>query len=163
MSRTKGDFMEKDLILDASHTLAYEEILTYIDEPALSWWKELNTFIQQKYDVLPRITYSKCTAQKGWNVKYQKSGKSLCTLYPQKISFIALIVIKLEMAEMIEAMSTVFDPATLETIRTARPFNGTKWLMIQVDREEILKDAKELLVLKHDKTKPQKAARRKNS
>ncbi|WP_423245054.1 DUF3788 family protein [Heliorestis acidaminivorans] len=26
------------------------------------------------------MTYSKCSAQPGWNVKYKKSGKSLCTL-----------------------------------------------------------------------------------
>ncbi|MDD3364534.1 MAG: DUF3788 family protein, partial [Syntrophomonas sp.] len=69
--------MDKDLILEASHALAYEEIFSYINEPALTWWKAINTFIQQKYQVSPKISYSKCTAQQGWNVKYKKSGKSL--------------------------------------------------------------------------------------
>jgi len=64
--------------------------------------------------------------QKGWNVKYQKSGKSLCTLYPEQDSFTVLIVIKLEMVDMIEVISTTYDPAVLEIVRSARPFNGTK-------------------------------------
>lgn len=140
--------MEKDLILDASHDLAFEEILTYIKEPALTWWQDLNTFIQQKYKVSPKITYSNCTAQKGWNIKYNKSGKSLCTLYPQRNDFIALIVVKLEMAEMIEAMSDTLDPALLGIVKTARPFNNTKWLMIPVNSPAILRNVQELLTLK---------------
>lgn len=151
--------MEKDLILDASHTLAFDEIRTYIHEPALTWWQGINTFIQERYKVSPKVSYSQCSSQKGWNVKYQKSGKSLCTLYPEKESFIVLIVIKLELVDMIETMSTNYDPALLDIVRTARPFNGTKWLMIRVDREAILKNVQELLVFKHEMTTSQRPPR----
>lgn len=144
---------EKDLILDASHVLAYDEIADYIKEPALSWWMDINSFLQKEYKASPRINYSKCSMQKGWNVKYQKSGKSLCTLYPEKESFITLIVIKLELISIIEAMSSEFEPAVLEVVKSARPFNGTKWLMIKVDSEAVMKNVRELLVLKHGATK----------
>jgi len=142
--------MEKDLILDASHALTYDEIFTYINEPALSWWQEINTFIQQKYQVSPKIAYSKCSAQKGWNVKYQKSGKSICTLYPENESFIVLVVIKLELADIIKAMPNAYEPAVLRIVSTAQPFNGTKWLMIPVESEAILKSVQELLVFKQE-------------
>ncbi|KAB2952754.1 DUF3788 family protein [Heliorestis acidaminivorans] len=36
--------------------------------------------MEEAYQAKPHITYSKCSAQPGWNVKYKKSGKSLCTL-----------------------------------------------------------------------------------
>lgn len=138
-----------DLILDARHQLAFEELSSYIEEPALSWWLDLNAFLQNTYKVKPKMSYSKCSMQKGWNVKYQKSGKSLCTLYPEKESFIVLIVIELEMIPIIEDMKNDFAPAVLDVVKSARPFNGTKWLMIRVESDAILKNVRELLVLKH--------------
>jgi hypothetical protein len=138
-----------DLIFDASHKLAFEELSVYIKEPALSWWIDINAFLQNQYKAAPKMCFSKCSMQKGWNVKYRKSGKSLCTLYPEKKSFIVLLVIKLELVPVIEAMKNEFEPAVLNTVRTARPFNGTKWLMIKVESEAIEKNVRELLVLKH--------------
>lgn len=141
---------EKDLVLDAGNTPAYDDILTYINEPALTRWKTLNSYIQEKYNIFPKITYSNCSAQKGWNVKYHKSGKSLCTLYPEKESFIVLIVIKLELADIIKNMNTLFDPAVISIIDSARPFNGTKWVMIPVDCEAIVQNVQEILALKYN-------------
>lgn len=139
-----------DLIFDASHQLNLEELSGYMKEPALSWWIDINSFLQNKYKATPKMSYSKCSMQKGWNVKYKKSGNSLCTLYPEKDSFIVLIVIKLELASIIEAMENEFEPAVLDVVRSARPFNGTKWLMIRVESEAVLENVRELLVLKHD-------------
>ncbi len=141
---------DNDLILDGSHHLAFEEISRYIEEPALSFWIDLNSFLQNKYKAKPKMSYSKCSMQRGWNVKYQKSGKSLCTLYPEKEIFILLIVIKLDLVPIIEALENEFEPAVLDLVRSARPFNGTKWLMIKVESEAVLKNVRELLVLKHD-------------
>lgn len=39
------------------------------------------------------MDYSTCSFQPGWNVKYKKGGKSLCTLYPMDGYFIALVVV----------------------------------------------------------------------
>lgn len=145
---------EKDLILDAHHKLVYEEILTYVNEPALTWWNTLNSFIREEYKAKPKITFSNCSMQKGWNIKYHKSGKSLCTLYPEKNSFTVLIVIKLELAHIITSMVNKFEPAVMNIIHSARPFNGTKWLMIPVESEPILKNVQELLVLKYGTSQP---------
>ena len=139
-----------DLIFDASHNLTFEELSGYIEEPALSWWIDLNSFLQNQYKAKPKMSYSKCTMQRGWNVKYQKSGKSLCTLYPENESFIVLIVIKLDLVPIIEALEDKFEPEVMNVVRSARPFNGTKWLMIKVESEAVLKNVRELLVLKHD-------------
>jgi len=155
--------MSEDLIQDAGHALAYEEIFTYIHEPALSWWREINAFIQQTWQVKPKVAYSKCSAQRGWNVKYQKSGKSICTLYPEKESFIVLLVVKLEVADMIEAMADQYDPAVMDIVRNARPFNGTKWLMLPILSEAVLKNVQELMVFKQDISTGQKAAARKKT
>jgi len=140
--------VEDDLILDGSYTPTYNEISDYVAMPARDLWQEMNSFIQQNYKAVPKITYSKCSGKPGWNVKYQKSGKSICTLYPERDGFVALIVIKLDLLPVIEAMSGEFDPEILEIIRLARPLNGTKWLMIPVHTEAVLDNVKELIFLK---------------
>lgn len=141
--------LNTNLILDSSHTPSYDEITYYIDEPGRGLWQEMNSFIQERYKTSPKIAYSKCSAKPGWNVKYQRSGKSLCTLYPEMDGFVVLIVITLDLVPVVEAMSGDFEEEVFETIRIAKPFNGTKWLMIQVKSGGILNNVKQLLLLKH--------------
>ena len=139
---------ERDLILDASCTPTYDEIFDYINEPARTFWRDFNSFVQQKYKVSPKITYSKCSWKPGWNLKYHKSGKSLCTLYPERACFIALIVVTLDLVPVIEAMAKDFEPYILKLLKSARPFNGTLWLMVQIESKAVLENAKQLLLLK---------------
>ncbi|AOY76109.1 DUF3788 domain-containing protein [Clostridium formicaceticum] len=148
--------MTKDLILDGLHTPTYDEISAYMNKSARLLWQDMNSFIQLNYKSSPRISYSKCSGKPGWNIKYKKLGKSLCTLYPEKEGFVALVVITLELLPVIEAMTKEFEPDVLGVIKAAKPFNGTLWLMIQVDKASILEDVKRLLFLKHQPKNPQK-------
>lgn len=140
----------RDLILDGLHVPTYDDICQYISEPARVLWQDINSFIQQEYKASPKIAYSKCSGKPGWNVKYKKSNKSLCTLYPEKEGFVALLVIPLRLLPVIEAVEEEFETDVLEVIRSAKPFNGTLWLMIQVDKASVLENAKKLLLIKHD-------------
>ena len=58
-------------------------------------FEDLDTYLRNTYNVKPKTAYSNCSMDnniwRGWNVKYQKSGKSLCTIYPQKGYFLALV------------------------------------------------------------------------
>jgi hypothetical protein len=67
-----------------------EQISDYVNN---TLWEQMNEYLRETYGAKPEICYSKCSAQKGWNIKYKKSGKALCTLYPMYGYFIALIVI----------------------------------------------------------------------
>jgi hypothetical protein len=141
--------VERDIIMDGSNMPTYDDIIDYINLPARELWKRINLFIQQRYEASPKIMYSKCSAKPGWNVKYQKSGKSICTLYPEKDGFVALVVITLDLLPVIEVLSEEFTEGALNTIKGARPFNGTLWLMLTVSSAETLEDVKQLLLLKH--------------
>lgn len=139
----------RDLILDADQTPTYDEIVHYADGAARVLWQNINSYIQQMYKASPKITYSKCSGKPGWNVKYQKSGKSICTLYPEKKGFVVLVVVTLDLVPIIEVMSEKFETAILEIMRTAKPFNGTLWLMIPVADKAMLESVKQILSLKH--------------
>lgn len=138
----------QDLIVNSFTTPTFDEITSIFPEPVRDWWLDLNAFIQIRYQAKPKLEYSKCTLQKGWNIKYKKAGKSLCTLYPANDKFITLIVIKTEMIPMIETLSPQVEPYLMEMIKSGRPMNGTLWLMIEVKSQAILANIKELLLLK---------------
>jgi hypothetical protein len=140
-----------DLILDGRHAPSFEEINDYIDRPGRVLWREIGTHLRQHYRASPRITYSGCSGKPGWNVKYQQSGKSLCTLYPEKDGFVALVVITLDRVPLIEGIQDELEPEVFDIMRAARPFNKTLWLMIPVYRAAILNSVKQLIALKMEK------------
>lgn len=84
----------------------------------------------------------------GWNMKYKKSGKSLCTLYPMRGYYIALVVIGRK--EMIEA--ELLMPLCSDYVQTVfhdtKTGNGQKWLMIDVREREVLEDVLNLIQLR---------------
>lgn len=138
-----------DLILNSLYNPTFQEITEYIEVPYRGLWESLNNHIKTQYNSTPRIFFSTCSGKPGWNVKYQKSGKSLCTLYPEKEGFVALIVLSLELGKTINSMEG-FDKEVKTLIQNAKPFNGTLWLMINVNKEIILKNVKEMLQLKQE-------------
>jgi len=56
---------------------------------------DLDNHLRENYKIKPKLAYSGCAMDnniwRGWNIKYQKSGKSLCTIYPQQGYFMALV------------------------------------------------------------------------
>lgn len=114
-------------------------------------WLTLNEHIQQAYGAKPQIVYSSCSAKPGWNVKYKKSGKALCTLYPEPESFTALVVVSMADMEKFTLSRRLFSDALNALYDRAQLFNNTKWLMIGITDNCILDDVKKLLILKTSK------------
>ncbi len=119
-----------------------DDIAQFVDSPL---WGELNTFLQESYDVKPEVAFSGCSAQPGWNVKYRKSGRSLCVLYPMDGFFIALVVIgSKEYDETLEVMPECSRYTQDLFQRTEFSAMG-RWLMINVTDQAILDDVKRLI------------------
>ncbi|MEL7609064.1 MAG: DUF3788 domain-containing protein [Bacillota bacterium] len=111
-------------------------------------WEEFNAYLQRVYGVEPSCAYSKCPAQKGWNVKYQKSGRSLCTLYPMEGYFIALVAIGAkEQAEANLALKHCTNHVR-ELYEKTVPMNGSRWLMIRVTGTAVFEDVKRLIAVR---------------
>ena len=108
-------------------------------------WRELNAALQETYGVKPAMSYSKCAAQPCWNVKYKKSGKSLCTLYPMDGFFIALVTIgNRETNEVEQTLSSYSDYTQALYQRTSFSCGG-RWLMMNVTDKEVLDDVVNLV------------------
>lgn len=121
------------------------QIADFIQNPL---WDEINGTLQSTYKTEPKYSYSGCSMQPGWNVKYQKSGKSLCTLYPMQGYFIALVVVgPKEMAEA-ELLLPFLSNGVREIFANTKTGQGAKWLMLDIWDKETLEDALRLVALR---------------
>lgn len=129
----------------ADHQPTAAEISAYIDNPL---WEKLNKFLVNSYDIAPEYSYSKCSLQAGWNIKYKKAGRSLCTLYPLGGFFIAMVVIGAKELGETELRLPALDPYTQALYERTSEAMGSKWLMINVTTESILNDVEALIQIR---------------
>lgn len=118
------------------------EISAYINNPL---WDEINIFLHNAYEIEPIYSYSSCSEQPGWNVKYKKAGRSLCTLYPMSGFFIALVVIGTKEQMEAELIMPELSEHIQELYKQSALLSGASWLMIHVTNEKILEDVKKLI------------------
>ncbi len=118
------------------------QITDYIQTPL---WKELCGYLEDSYGVSPKIEYSRCSGKPGWNVKYKKSGKALCTLYPEEGFFTCMVSIGRKEAPEAELLLTACTSYVKDLYAGANPFNGSRWLMIEVKDLQTLSDVKALI------------------
>lgn len=120
----------------------FEQINEFINNPL---WDKLNKTLVSTYNVEPKLEYSKCSMQRGWNVKYKKRGKSLCTLYPQEGYFKALVIVNESNRVEVDLFINTCCDYVKKIYNEVNFFNGSKWLMIQVDSLLVLNDMLELI------------------
>ncbi len=125
-----------------------EELRTQAATPL---WQELCGYLESAYAVTPRTEYSRCGSLPGWNVKYKKAGKALCTLYPgwpAPGSFTCMVVAREKDEQEVALALAGCTPAVQQLFETTAYFNGGKWLMIRVDSPDALRDVKVLLAVR---------------
>lgn len=66
------------------------EIEAYIESPL---WAEFCGWLQAAYAAGPLIQYSVCSGAPGWNVKFRKGSRAICTNYPRRGYFTCLVCI----------------------------------------------------------------------
>lgn len=141
--------MEWSLLYDSGQEPNEADIRDFIGS-AEPLWTELQTYLKDTYHIDSKSAYSKCSAQPGWNVKYQKGGKSLCTLYPMDGYFIALVVIGAKEEAEVEAavMLGAFTDYLQQLYKKTAFSCGGRWLMINVTDREVLEDVKRLTAIR---------------
>lgn len=131
---------------DRANCPTLEEIGIFIRNPVFS---QFCLDIQKKYGCKEKIEFSSCSWAKGWNIKFKKSGKSLCTLYPRESFFTVLIVIGKREKESTEAILTSCTPQLQEIYQLTKEGNGQRWLMVDLeDQDDLYRDVFRLLEIR---------------
>lgn len=90
------------------------------------------------YQVKPKIEFSKCSFEYGWNLKFKKAGKTLCVVYIRERYFTVLVVIGKKEKKIVENNLKKYC-CTLQNIYTqTKEGNGQRWLMIDTKDEDLV-------------------------
>lgn len=128
---------------------SWQDIRNFVGKSVVLW-DELNTYLSTLSGKEGDLSYSSCAAQPGWNVKYRKGGKALCTLYPMQDFFISLVVIGAKEASSVFPLITEGELSEYvsDLFTHARAMAIGRWLMIEVRDGTILKDVQTLVSLR---------------
>ena len=122
-----------------------EEVAAFIGSPL---WGAFCGQIESAYGVEPKLEHSVCSGAPGWNVKYKKGGRALCTLYPDDGAFTCMVVVGAAEAPFADAALAACSDYVRELYADTRVFNGMRWLMIRVADAQVMADALSLIRLR---------------
>ena len=112
-------------------------------------WSDFLAHMGAEYGVTaPSCEHSTCGGAPGWNLKFKKSGRSLCTVYPRNGYFICLVCIGARQATEAELLLPGMTKQIRELYQGATPLVDTRWLMINVKDEQTLADVEKLIELR---------------
>lgn len=134
-----------------------QQITDFISNPL---WLELENHLKETYKVKPKIAYSGCSMGegywKGWNVKFKKSGKALCTIYPKQGYFVAMVSFSAKELDDADELIQLCDEYTRNKYQGSKSSKLGKSTSYEVTNEKILQDIKELVALRAASTKKNK-------
>lgn len=124
---------------------AEEEIDRYADNPL---WPEFRQYLKDTYGAEPRVEYSRCGLEPGWNVKFKKGGKALATVYFRPGYVTAMVSIAPKDEPAAEGVLLTCTESTKALYRNTVSSKMGRWLMIDLTSPEVLEDVKALLALR---------------
>lgn len=122
-----------------------EELDRYADNPL---WPELRQYLKDAYGVEPRMDYSRCGLEPGWNVKFKKGSKALTTVYLRPGYVTAMVSIAPKDEAAAEGILLTCTEATRTLYQNTASSKMGRWLMLDLTSPELLEDIKALLTLR---------------
>lgn len=128
---------------------SFEAMAEYIGGEGRRLWDSLFDYMNTAYSAKPKMTYSTCSGKPGWNVKFQKSGQSFGTLYPEEGSFSVFMVISYKHDAEMEMLRNELSPEMCTRYDNAQDYMKMgKWMMSRISSDTDLQDYKLLMSIK---------------
>lgn len=103
-------------------------------------------YMDEEYQAVRKIEYSKDVWARGWNVKFRKAGKSLCVVYPKNKYFTVLVVVSNKEKERVENILPYLSKELQELYHNTKEGNGQRWLMMDLySDDEVYRDVLQLI------------------
>ena len=135
-------------MMDKEHEPTDNDIIEYIGEKS-KLWVELHDYLEKNYDFLPEtIFYGK---KYGWTIRYRKSGKTLCSFFPEKDSFTVLITLGRKEVEETKNQMSILSSNVQSIFKEAKQLRDGRWLWIRVETHL---DVSSIRTLLNTKRKP---------
>ena len=109
-------------------------------------WIDIRKYIESNYDFSPELIFF--TKNYGWSVRYRKSKKTLCYLFPENDSFSLLIVLGSKEAEQIDSIKESLSQTVRRVFEDTEQFHDGRWMWIRVKEMSDIMSIKLLLAAK---------------
>lgn len=130
-----------------NHIPTEYEMKQYINN---TLWENFCEFMRNTYNATIKFEFSKCNWEYGWNVKFKKGSKSLCTVYPRENYFTILIVIGKREKKLFEDMFSSFSSDIQKIYKETSEGNGQKWIMIDLEnKDKKYEDVKKIIEIRN--------------
>ena len=115
---------------EKNHPPILEEIGEYIRNPL---FHEFCLELGETFQCREKIEFSSCSWERGWNIKFKKAGKTLCTIYPRELYFTVIVVVGSREREAVETILPECAPALRELYHRTREGSGQRWLAVDIE------------------------------
>ena len=138
-------------MLDKNHEPDSQDIILFIGDKGVTEWLEMTSFLKKHYDFQPETVFY--GNKYGWTVRYRKSGRTLCSLFPEKGSFTVLITLGKKESELVLSMKSELNSQIFNLVQESRQLRDGRWLWIRILKTNDITDIKRILAAKR---KPKK-------
>ena len=112
------------------HCPTLDELGAYIRNPL---FPKFCGEVMETFSCRAAAEFSACSWEKGWNVKFKKAGKTLCTIYPRELYFTVIVVVGRREREAVETILPECAPALRELYHRTREGSGQRWLAVDIE------------------------------
>lgn len=117
-------------IENRAHMPSVTELSAYVGNPLFD---ELCGYMDRTYGALQKIEYSGDKVLLGWNLKFKKGGRTLCTVYPRPGHFPMLLIVGPREKARVEALLPTLSPAFQDAYNGTREGMGQRWMLLDFD------------------------------
>lgn len=138
---------ERERLLDKSQPPTAESVEAFIGAEAAARWSALLDFIESTYPGVFNAEWLYGGAKHGWSLRFKKS-KSFCTLIPERGRTRILIVFGAAERDKAQDLLSELTSHVRDDYVGATTYHDGKWVVIDVDSDEALRDVERLLQVK---------------
>lgn len=125
-----------------------EEITEFINNPLFS---DFYSLMETEYNPKITIEYSGDKILLGWNLKFRKSGRALCTLYPKNGYFSVMVVVGRKEKKRVEALLPKMSEEVQKIYRETKEGMNQRWLIIDLKKsDEVYGDVLKIISIRRE-------------
>jgi hypothetical protein len=137
--------MRYERMLDKEARPSQNEILKIIGDTA-ALWTHIHEYMTQHYDFEAEIKFY--AKKYGWTVRYRKSGKTLCSFFPEVDAFSVLIVLGASESAKVNKIKARLNANVRNVFEQTDQLRDGKWMWIRILEESDIESLKMLLSAK---------------
>lgn len=129
-----------------------EELLSLMGAESFATYSELTGFVEEHYSM--DLLWDKGRGEDVFELKYRRSGKTLCAIYARDHALGALVVLGKAEREKFEARRSDFGQYINDLYDRTRQYHDGRWMFLDVDSGNA-NEVKELILIKRKPNRKQ--------